>query len=81
MPTLGLGLGAHAFVTEDVSIDGLFTVDHRWEYARLKGGLSGATELAIEPTTDPDLVSMQAGHRPFGRRFTIALGIAVSRWF
>jgi hypothetical protein len=81
MPTVGFGLGAHGFVSEDISIDGLFTVDHRWEYARLRGGLSGVTELVAAPTTNADVVDMQAGHQSFGRRFTIALGIAVSRWF
>jgi hypothetical protein len=81
MPTFGMGLGAHAFVGKDISVDGLFTVDHRWEYARLDGGISGTTELVAAPSVDPDVVQMQAGHQAFGRRVTVSLGISVSRWF
>lgn len=80
-PTIGIGLGAHAFVTDLVSIDGLFTIDHRWEYMRLKGGLAGAGDLVASAPSSADDLEARAGHHPFGRRLTVALGIAVSRWF
>ena len=80
-PSIGIGLGAHAFVNDVVSIDGLFTVDHRWEDMRLKGGLSGAGDLVADAPASPEELQMRAGHQPFGRRLTVALGIAVSRWF
>lgn len=80
-PSIGIGLGAHAFVNDVVSIDGLFTVDHRWEYMRLEGGLTGATDVVTDAPASPEELQMRAGHQPFGRRFTVALGIAVSRWF
>jgi hypothetical protein len=80
-PSVGVGLGAHAFVNDVVSIDGLFTVDHRWEYMRLKGGLQGAGDIVATPPASPEELQMRAGHQPFGRRVTVALGIAFSRWF
>jgi len=80
-PSVGIGVGAHAFVSHEVSVDGYFGVDHRWEYMRLRGGFDGTTDLVGEPPSDEAELEMRAGHHPFGRRMHMALGIAVSRWF
>jgi len=76
-PTLGAGLGAHAFVTPEISIDSSVTVDHRWEYARQSG-----------PAPDPAAVAMgdesvagRGRHDAFGRRLSTSLVFSVSRWF
>lgn len=71
-PTFGLDMGAHAFVSPDVSLDGSVGFDHRWEMMRdTSPGLPGDTgDLAGD-----------AGHRPFGRRTNASIVLAVSRWF
>jgi len=76
-PSLGAGLGAHAFITPEVSLDGAFTVDHRWEYARGPGALPNpeAVAMGIEP------VQRRGRHDAFGRRFSSALVLSISRWF
>jgi hypothetical protein len=33
-PTLGAGVGAHVFITENMSFDALLVVDHRWNFVR-----------------------------------------------
>lgn len=71
-PTFGIDMGAHAFVSPDVSLDGSVGLSHRWEQMR---------------DTSPDLAGVTAdledgaGHRPFGRRYNASIVLAVSRWF
>ena len=74
-PTVGVGMGAHAFIAPEVSLDGMVTIDHRWEYARTRslpnpGEADGTVDLA-----------QQARHSAFGLRTHAALVLAVSRWF
>ncbi|MCX4242677.1 hypothetical protein [Paraliomyxa miuraensis] len=72
-PVMGVDLGAHAFVAPHVSLDGMVSVEHRWEYLR------GTT-----PSTVPegaDQLRADAGHVSFNRRFVTSIGLAVSRWF
>lgn len=72
-PVLGLDLGAYAFVSHNVSLDGTVSVEHRWEYLR------GTT-----PSTVPEGTRMfeaAAGHQSFNRRYVTSIGLAVSRWF
>ena len=76
-PSLGAGVGAHAFITSEVSVDGAFTVDHRWEYARGPGALPDPEAVAMG--TEP--VQRRGRHDAFGRRFNTALVFSVSRWF
>ncbi|MBL4685088.1 MAG: hypothetical protein JKY37_10905 [Nannocystaceae bacterium] len=76
-PSIGVGTGAHAFISPEVSLDGSVTLDHRWEFARHPGALPDAAGLAMGEIA----VVKQAAHRPFGRRFSTALVISVSRWF
>ncbi len=76
-PSFGLGLGAHAFISPEVSLDGSVTVDHRWEFARHPGALPSPEATAMGALE----VAQQAAHRPFGRRFSTALVFSVSRWF
>lgn len=72
-PQFGVDLGAHAFVSPDVSLDGMLSVDHRWEY--LRGTTpSGLPDDAIQ-------FERQAGHQSFSRRFNTSIVLAVSRWF
>lgn len=70
-PSFGLGLGAHGFVTREVSIDGSVHVDHRWEFARLPGPLPDPAQVQLDDVR----------HNAFGRRFTATLVFGVSRWF
>lgn len=72
-PLLGLDLGAHAFVSPNVSLDGTVSVEHRWEYLR------GTTPSAVPEGTA--LVEATAGHQSFNRRYVASIGLAVSRWF
>lgn len=72
-PALGLDLGAHAFVAPNVSLDGVVSVDHRWEYLR------GTTPSSVPEGTAE--VSADAGHESFNRRFVASIGLSVSRWF
>lgn len=72
-PIFGLDLGAHAFVSSNISLDGTVSLDHRWEYLR------GTT-----PITAPDgaaRVSASDGFQSFNRRYVTSIGLAVSRWF
>jgi hypothetical protein len=72
-PLFGVDLGAHAFVSPHVSLDGTVSVEHRWEYLR------GTT-----PSTVPEGTAMlrtDAGHLSFNRRYVASIGLAVSRWF
>lgn len=72
-PAIGLDVGAHAFVSSDVSLDGSVGLEHRWEYMR-----------DTTPGTIPDgaaQLERDAGHRRFGRRFNASIVVAVSRWF
>jgi hypothetical protein len=72
-PLFGLDLGAHAFVSSNVSLDGTVSVEHRWEYLR------GTT-----PSTVPEgtaMVRADMGHTSFNRRYVASIGLAVSRWF
>jgi hypothetical protein len=72
-PVLGLDLGAHAFVSSNVSLDGIVSVEHRWEYLR------GTTPSSVPEGTAR--VSADAGHQSFNRRYVTSIGLAVSRWF
>lgn len=72
-PLFGLDLGAHAFVSSNVSLDGTVSIDHRWEYLR------GTTPISV-----PDgaaRVSASDGFQSFNRRYVTSIGLAVSRWF
>lgn len=72
-PVFGIDLGAHAFVSHNVSLDGTVSVEHRWEYLR------GTT-----PSTAPEgtrAFEASAGHESFNRRYVTSIGLAVSRWF
>ena len=72
-PLLGLDLGAHAFVSPDVSLDGSVSLDHRWETMR------DTTPAPVVPG-GADLQD-DAGHQAFGRRYNASIVLAVSRWF
>ncbi len=72
-PTLGVDLGAHAFVSPDVSLDGMVSLDHRWEYLR------GTTPSEVPEGTAA--LDSSAGHVSFNRRYTTSIMLAVSRWF
>ena len=72
-PGLGLDVGAHTFVSPDVSIDGMIGVDHRWEYLR------GTTPGDVPEGTA--MVRDDMGHQSFGRRWNASIVLAVSRWF
>lgn len=51
-PTLGLGVGAHAFITDVVSFDAMLTLDHRWNFERpLAGGDAEVSEEGVTPTS------------------------------
>lgn len=72
-PAVGLDLGAHAFVSPEVSLDGMVSLDHRWEYLR------GTTPSSVPEGTAQ--VEADAGHQSFGRRLNTSIVLAVSRWF
>ncbi|MCA9710966.1 MAG: hypothetical protein KDK70_34310 [Myxococcales bacterium] len=72
-PELGIDVGTHAFVSSDVSIDGMLGVDHRWEYLR------GTTPRDVPEGTA--MVRHDMGHQSFGRRWNTSIVLAVSRWF
>jgi hypothetical protein len=72
-PILGLDLGAHAFVSSNVSLDGTVSVEHRWEYLR------GTTPSSVPGGTR--MFQADAGHQSFSRRYVTSIGLAVSRWF
>lgn len=72
-PLLALDLGAHAFVSHNVSLDGTVSLEHRWEYLR---GTTPSTVPASARTFEAE-----AGHQSFNRRFVAAIGLSVSRWF
>jgi hypothetical protein len=72
-PIVGLDLGAHAFVSPNVSLDGTVGVEHRWEYLR------GTTPSRVPDGTAR--IEADAGHKSFNRRFVTSIGLAVSRWF
>lgn len=76
-PSIGAGLGAHAFLSPDVSLDGMVSFDHRWEYARGPRALPDPSSATMDTTA-----FVRGGrHDAFGRRFHATLGLAVSRWF
>jgi hypothetical protein len=56
-----------------VSLDGTVSAEHRWEYLR------GTTPAGVPEGTAQ--VRESAGHQSFNRRWTVSIGIAVSRWF
>ena len=72
-PGVGADLGAHAFVSPDVSLDGMVSLDHRWEYLR------GTTPSGFPDA--PDQLEASAGHQAFNRRYNASIVLAVSRWF
>lgn len=72
-PIFGLDLGAHAFVSTNVSLDGTVSVEHRWEYLR------GTTPTSVADGTA--IVSARDGFQSFNRRYVTSIGLAVSRWF
>lgn len=73
MPGLGLDVGTHAFVSSDVSIDGMISLDHRWEYMR------GTTPQDVPEGTEQ--LRRDMGHVSFSRRWNTSIVLAVSRWF
>lgn len=72
-PLLGLDLGAHAFVSPNVSLDGTVSLEHRWEYLR------GTTPSSVP--TGTEMIRADMGHTSFNRRYVTSIGLAVSRWF
>lgn len=64
---MGLDLGAHAFVSHNVSLDGTVSVDHRWEYLR------GTTPSNVPAGTA--MLEADAGHTSFNRRFVASIGL------
>lgn len=72
-PGVGLDLGAHAFVSPHVSLDGTVSLDHRWEYLR------GTTPSTVPEGTAE--LRAEAGHVSFNRRLVASIGLSVSRWF
>jgi hypothetical protein len=72
-PILALDLCAHAFVSSNVSLDGMVSLEHRWEYLR------GTTPSTVPQGTA--MVEASAGHLSFNRRYVTTIGLAVSRWF
>ena len=64
-PTIGVGVGAHVFITEAVSFDALLAIDHRWNFVR-------TTESGPDVDATWDL---QNG------TVTTALTFGVSSWF
>lgn len=46
-PTVGVGAGAHVFLSEEVSFDALLSLDHRWNVRRSEG--TEATPSDITP--------------------------------
>ncbi len=72
-PVLGFDLGAHAFVSPNVSLDGTVSVEHRWEFLR------GNTPSHVPDATRT--FSADLGHMSFNRRYVTSIGLAVSRWF
>lgn len=72
-PLLGFDLGAHAFVSSNVSLDGVVSVEHRWEFLR------GNTPSHVP--AGPDTFDADLGHRAFNRRYVASIGLSVSRWF
>lgn len=77
MPSVGVGMGAHAFVSRDVSLDGAVTIDHRWEFARAPGSLPDPAAVAM----GQEAITTRGRHGAFGRRLNTALVLSVSRWF
>lgn len=73
LPSLGLDVGTHAFVSHDVSIDGMVSLDHRWEYLR------GTTPQDVPAGTAQ--LRREMGHVSFARRWNTSIVLAVSRWF
>jgi len=72
-PIFGADVGTHAFVSPDVSLDGMVSVEHRWEYLR------GTTPASVP--ADAGRVEDDMGHTSFGRRWNASIVLAVSRWF
>lgn len=68
-PSVGLGVGAHVFITEAISFDGVLTVDQRWNLAR---------PLA-PPGEAPDVAAASWRYRDTTVSTAIAVGF--SHWF
>ncbi len=68
-PMLGLGLGAHVFITETISFDAKLGVDQRWNLARPLAPAGAA----------PDAPSASWRYRDTTLSTSIAVGF--SRWF
>lgn len=71
-PMFGVGVGAHAFITDVVSFDAMLTLDHRWNFARpLAAADAEISEQGVTPTT---------WHYRDGT-LTTALTFGFSSWF
>jgi hypothetical protein len=68
LPLVGVGVGAHAFVTKVVSIDFGATFDYRWVYSR--GTIGG-----------PGNPGQSAGWYRIGQSFTLAALLGLTTWF
>lgn len=67
-PVLGIGGGAHAFLTQYFSIDFGLTFDYRWIHSRARGNFPGEPEIKSE-------------WQRAGQGFTLALVLGMSTWF
>jgi len=69
-PLLGVGFGAHAFVTQYFSVDFGLTFDYRWFH-----GIARAGGPIVPPTTPPPVWNRTA------QSFTLAATLGISTWF
>jgi hypothetical protein len=69
-PFVGVGLGAHAFLTDDLSFDAMIVGRHRWVYAN---------RILTEPGSEE--VSQATGYRLQSGTLVVSLAIGLSRWF
>ena len=68
LPLVGVGVGAHAFITKIVSIDFGATFDYRWIYSR--GTIGG-----------PGNPGQSGGWARIGHSFTLAAVLGLTTWF
>ena len=69
-PSLGVGLGTHVFMDDDLSIDAAVTLDHRWNFRR-----------AHDENGNPLAAEVQGSYTVRDSSLIAAITIGFSRWF
>jgi hypothetical protein len=79
-PTVGIGLGTHVFLSEELSLDAIITVDHRWNFRQPRPPSDGGSDATVQ-VRDGGSTFQAEGWRLRDSSLTAAVVFGFSRWW